>query len=85
MIQALALRRDAAHALAADPGRAAHVALVTRAEKISRLGIALRKSYKVKEFKDNNESSVKEWMTRFEQKITTLKKMCGIADDLSRD
>ena len=53
LIQALA-RADAVYVPGADSGRAACAAVVTRAEKISRLGIALRKSYKVKEFKDNN-------------------------------
>ena len=54
-----------------------------RAEKISKLSVSLRKSYKVKEFKDTNEGSVKEWLTKFDQEILTLKKMSGIADDLT--
>ena len=74
----------------AGPGAAVHpppadAVAAARAEKVSKLGIALRKSYKVKEFKDTNEGSVKEWLTRFDQEITTLKKMCGINDDLVRD
>ena len=64
---------------------AAAAVAAARAEKVSKLGIALRKSYKVKEFKDTNEGSVKEWLTRFDQEISSLKKMCGIADDLIRD
>ena len=72
----------------AGPGAAAHpppadAVAAARAEKVSKLGIVLRKSYKVKEFKDTNEGSVKEWLTRFDQEITTLKKMCGINDDLA--
>ena len=63
---------------------AAAVAAV-RADKVSKLGIALRKSYKVKEFKETHDGSVKEWLTRFDQEVTTLKKMSGVADDLSRD
>ena len=73
----------------ADPDTAAPAVaaagIAARAEKVSKLGIALRKIYKVKEFKDNNEGSVKEWLTRFDQEVTTLKKMCVIGDDLSRD
>ena len=52
---------------------------------MSKLGIALRKSYKVKEFKEARDESVKEWLTRFDQEVTTLKKMSGVADDLSHD
>ena len=69
---------------APDAAAVAAAAVVARADKVSKLGIALRKSYKVKEFKDTNEGSVKEWLTRFDQEITTLKKMCGINDDLAR-
>ena len=78
--------------LAAVPAAPAHLpaavpdaAAVARADKVSKLGIALRKSYKIKEFKDTNEGSVKEWLTRLDQEISTLKKMCGIANDLTRD
>ena len=47
--------------------------------------MSLRKSYKVKEFKDTNEGSVKEWLTKFDQEILTLKKMNGVVGDLTRD
>ena len=52
----------------AAPGGAVHPDAVAaaRAEKVSKLAIALRKSYKVKEFKDTNEGSVKEWLNRFD-------------------
>ena len=77
---------------APGPGGPAHVvpdaaaaAAAARADKISKLGISLRKSYKVKEFKDVNEGSVKEWLTRFDQEIITLKKLSDIADDLTRE
>ena len=63
---------------------AAAAAVAARADKVSKLGIALRKSHKVKEFKDTHEGSIKEWLTRFDQEITTLKKMSGVADDLTR-
>ena len=68
-----------------DPDAAARALAVARADKISKLGVSLRKSYKVKEFKDTNEGSVKEWLTRFDQEIMTLKRMSGIADDLTRE
>ena len=42
------------------------VAAAARTDKVSKLGIALRKSYKVKEFKDTHDGSVKEWLTRFD-------------------
>ena len=61
------------------------VAAAARADKISKLGVSLRKSYKVKEFKDTHEGSVKEWLTRLDQEITTLKKMSGIVVDLTRE
>ena len=56
LIAALAQARAApAHTPAADPGAIAAAGVAARAEKVSKLGIALGKSYKVKEFKDNNE------------------------------
>ena len=64
---------------------AAPNAAAVRGDKISKLGIALRKSYKVKEFRETHDFSVKEWMTRFDQEITALKKMNGIVGDLTRD
>ena len=86
LIEAIArapLPHEHATALEGDAARAA--AAVTRAEKVSKLGIALRKSYKVKEYKDNHEGSIKEWLTRFDQECMILKKMCGINNDLSVD
>ena len=55
-----------------------------RAEKISKLGAALRKSTKLKEYKEDSECSIKEWIRRLEHEVTALKKMCGINDDLER-
>ena len=63
---------------AADPA-------VIRAEKVSKLGLALRKSQKVKDFKETQECSMKEWLKRFDQELLTLKKMSGIADNLTRE
>ena len=59
-------------------------AAVVRAEKITKLGTALRKSTKLKEFKEDADCSVKEWIRRLEHEVTALKKMCGIDDDLER-
>ena len=49
------------------------------------MGIQLRKSNKVREFKDSSETNIKEWLTRFDQEMNTLKRMAGIADDLRRE
>ena len=78
---------DPAHGVVpvVDADAAARAAAAARAEKLSKLGISLRKSYKVKEFKDSNEGSVKECLTRLDQEIETLKKMNGIAGDLQRE
>ena len=69
LIAALALQRQPpvqavpVHHPVPDAGALA----AARADKISKLGIALRKSYKVKEFKEAREESVKEWLTKFDQ------------------
>ena len=55
----------------------------TRPEKLSKLGLALRKSYKVKEFKEAQECTVKEWLKRFDQEVVVLKKMSGLDGDLT--
>ena len=60
-------------------------AVAARAEKISKLGAALRKSVKIKEFKEGGECSIKEWLRRWEHEVESLKKMCGINDALTRD
>merc|ERR1712030_87238 len=63
-----------AQVLAARPDAAA-----LRADKIAKLGAALRKSTKIKDFKEG-ESSIKEWLRRWEHEVESLKKMCGIPD-----
>ena len=69
-----------------DGGGRGAVPVVTRAERISRMQLNLRKSNKLKEFKESTETgAVKEWLSRFETEIKTLKKMARITDDLSRD
>merc|ERR1711888_46458 len=77
-------------AAVAPPGDAiaarAAAVVVARAEKISKIQLNLRKSNKLKEFKESTETStVKEWLSRFDTEINTLKKMAGIAGDLSRE
>ena len=56
-----------------------------RAEKISKLNLALRKSSKIKDFKDTQETSVKEWIRKYEAEILVLKRMSGINNDLTSD
>ena len=76
-------------ALNAHPG-AGHVAppalpdaAQLRAEKLAKLSLALRKSGKLKDFKDSQQSNVREWLKRFDQELMQLKKMSGINDALS--
>ena len=57
---------------------------VVRADKLSKLGAALRKSTKLREYKEDIDCSVKEWIRRLEHEVTALKKMHGIEDDLER-
>ena len=59
-------------------------AAAIRAEKVAKLGAALRKSTKIKEFKED-ECSIKEWLRRWEHEVESLKKMCGINDALTRE
>ena len=73
-------------AVPADPAARAAALVVARAEKISKIQLNLRKSNKLKEFKESTETgAVKEWLSKFDTEINTLKKMAGITDDLSRD
>ena len=60
-------------------------AAAVRAEKIAKLGAALHKSPKIKEFKEGGECSIKEWLRRWEHEVESLKKMCGINDALTRE
>ena len=54
--------------------RAAAAAVIARAEKISKIQVNLRKSNKIKEFKESTETTVKEWLLKFDTEINTLKK-----------
>ena len=53
-----------------------------RAEKLSKLSLALCKSGKLKDFKDSQDSNVHGWLKPFDQEILQLKKMSDIIDDL---
>ena len=59
-------------------------AAAVRADKVAKLGAALRKSTKIKDSKEG-ESSIKEWLRRWEHEVESLKKMCGIPDPLTRE
>ncbi|CAL4213510.1 unnamed protein product [Meganyctiphanes norvegica] len=71
-------------ALARAPAPAPLDPAVIRAEKVAKLSLALRKSHKVKDFKDTSETNIREWLKRFDQEAGSLKKMSGINDDLTR-
>ncbi|CAL4184499.1 unnamed protein product [Meganyctiphanes norvegica] len=71
-------------ALARAPVPAPLDPAVSRAEKVAKLSLALRKSHKVKDFKDASETNIREWLKRFDQEAGSLKKMSGINDDLTR-
>ena len=55
-----------------------------RAEKVAKLGAALRKSTKIKDFKEG-EMPVKEWLRRWNHEVESLRKLCGLPDDLTRE
>ena len=59
--------------------------MVARTEKFNKLAYAMRKSHKIKEYKDAGGEVIKEWLRRFDQEIITLKRYSGIIDDLTRD
>ena len=69
--------------VAQQGGQQANVAAV-RSEKLAKLSLALRKSGKVKDFRDAPEIKVRDWLKRFDQELLALKKMSGIDDDLQR-
>ena len=66
-----------------DAGRL-QAAAAARAEKILKIQINLRKSNKVKEYKESAESNVKEWLTKFDTELNALKRMAGVVGDLQR-
>ena len=56
-----------------------------RREKVSKLGLSLRKSAKIKDFKDSADVKVKDWYQRFEAEVEHLKLLNGIDNALQRD
>ena len=58
---------------------------VVRGEKMAKLNFALRKSVKIKDFKEAQDVSIRDWIKRFDQEIQAVKKMSGINDNLTRD
>ena len=59
--------------------------MVARTEKFNKLAYSMRKSNKVKEYKDSSSEVIKEWLLKFDQEISTLKRYNGIADNLTRE
>ena len=97
LIAELAMRREAiAAGPIVDPEAAAAAVeavaaaveaarIVARIEKFNKLAYAMRKSYKIKEYKDTESEIIKEWLLKFDQEVSTLKRYNGIADELTRD
>ena len=65
--------------VAARPGAEA-----LRAEKVAKLGAVLRKSLKLKDYKEG-EMPVKEWLRRWDHEVMSQMIMCGVAAPLSRE
>ena len=55
-----------------------------RSDKVAKLGAALRKSQKIKDFKEGD-IPVKEWLRRWDHEVDALKKLCGIPGALTRE
>ena len=76
---------DAAAALVlGDAAARAAAAAVARAEKISKIQVNLRKINKIKEYKESTETTVKEWLAKFDTELNNLKKMAVIVGKLTR-
>ena len=56
-----------------------------RENKLAQLSQALRKSTKIKDFRDSPECKIREWLRRFDQEILALRKMYGLAEELNRN
>ena len=52
---------------------------------MQRLTLALRKSNKIRDFKDVLESDIREWVKKFDFEIAALKRMVGINNNLTRE
>ena len=78
--QAEARTRDLIQQVAAGRPDAAAI----RAEKISKLGAALRKSTKINDFKEGD-MPIKEWLRRLNFEVASLRALQGLPDDLTRE
>ena len=56
-----------------------------RIKNMTALKLAFRKSSKVRDFKEDQELKVQEWLKQFDHEAETLKNMNGIADALTRE
>ena len=62
------------------------VAAAKRAEKFAKLELSMRKSVKLKDFKEGQENiTVKEWLNKFDEEMLACKRMSGIAGNLTRE
>ena len=52
--------------------------------RVSKLGAVLRKSQKLRDFKEGD-MPIKEWLRRWNHEVESQRKMCGIVGDLTRD
>ena len=69
---------------AGGAGGGGHVgAAAVRAKNVANLKLSFRKSSKVKDYKENQELKIQEWIKRFEEEAVQLKLMNGINDDLT--
>ena len=84
LIAALAVR-PAAPVAAGGGAPGAPDPAIARSEKMAKVSFALRKSVKIKDFKEAQELSIRDWLKRFDQEIQAVKKKSGINDNLTRD
>ena len=73
-------------ALAANPARQqlpVQNDTAIRSEKFAKLIFNLRKTSKIKDFKESQDSTVENWLKRFDQEVVQLKKISGIVADLT--
>ena len=56
-----------------------------RIKNMTALKLAFRKSSKVRDFKEDQDLKVQEWLKQFDHEAETLKNMNGIADALTRE
>ena len=85
LITALNARPAAPGGAAVVPAAPAVDPAIVRGEKMAKLNFALKKSVKIKDFKEAQELDIRDWLKRFDQEIQAVKKMSGINDNLTRD